>query len=99
MSLEEHLLADSGPLPKPEQEGEISIYLPVNFNSRKQKDVLLEAATVDLEFVGELPLNELSSKSFVTIAFPILFPDGKGDQLQIPQLFVIFQRLNFCFEN
>ena len=51
----------------------MSTFLPVNLNGRKQKDV------VDLEFVSELPLHEFSTKLLATIAFPTLFPDGKGD--------------------
>ena len=74
-SLEEQLPVDRGPLPKPEQEDEMSKFLPVNLNSRKQKDVFLEAATVDLK----LPLKEFSTELLATIAFPTLFPDGKVD--------------------
>jgi len=78
--LEQQLPVDRGPLQQPEIEDEMSTFLPVNLNSRKQKDVLLEAATtVDLEFVGESPLNEFSTEFLATMAFPTLFPDGKGD--------------------
>ena len=60
----------------------MSTFLPVNLNSRKQKDVILEASVasaVELDFVGESPLNEFSTEFLATMAFPTLFPDGKGD--------------------
>ena len=59
---------------------EISSFLPLNLNTKKQKDIVLKQANgIELEFVGENPYNEFSTEFIATMAFPTLFPDGKGD--------------------
>ena len=59
-----------------------SSFLPHNDNSKLEKDAILSEigiAKTNWPSVGDAPLNEYSISGLATLAFPTLFPDGKGD--------------------
>ena len=60
---------------------EISTFIPVNLNSKKQKDLVFDHINeaIELDFVGENPLSEFRTEFIATMSFPTLFPDCKGD--------------------
>ena len=65
----------------------MSSFFPINFNSKKQKDLIIEQANgIDLEFVSEDPFIEFNTEFIATMAFPTLFPDGKGDPTNLALL-------------
>lgn len=63
-------------------ETKTSSFLPHNENEKLEKDAILsEIGTGKMNWptIEDNPLNEYSISGLATLAFPSLFPDGKGD--------------------
>ena len=63
-------------------ETKTSSFLPCNENGKLEKDaVLSETGTGKINWptTEDKPINEYTILSLPTLAFPTLFPDGKGD--------------------
>lgn len=59
---------------------EISSFLPINSNCKSQKESIENfTSTVEIDIIGSEPINEFNTQFLATMAFPTLFPDGKGD--------------------
>ena len=64
------------------EDTEMSSFLPIPETETRQADIFqqqLENATIDSPSIGEQPLNEFTTPFLAAMAFPTLFPDGKGD--------------------
>ena len=59
----------------------ITSFVPLNLNRKTQRDLIRDHINeaVELNLVGEHPINEFRVQNLATLAFPTLFPDGKGD--------------------
>lgn len=64
-----------------ESRQEMSSFLPVNINCIKQSDLIYEHVNraIEVNFLSNDPLNEFQTEFIASMAFPILFPDEKGD--------------------
>ena len=62
---------------------EMSSFLPVGEQQQQELDAirnqLLSEHTIDWPAIDSQPLNEYQTSYLATMAFPTLFPDGKGD--------------------
>ena len=64
-------------------ETEMNSFVPTNIDSKKEKEIINEQflhAPQSFKWdIGDEPLNEFSCQFLASMAFPTLFPDGKGD--------------------
>ncbi|XP_066915890.1 uncharacterized protein [Clytia hemisphaerica] len=83
---DDEVLPDMGPNSEENDEKvydcntEMGSFIPTKIKSKMEKDILndsvLKPEAID---VGKEPLNEFTTEYLATLAFPTLFPDGKGD--------------------
>ena len=75
---------DRGPVLSENVNEEMSSFLPINLNMKKQKDIIIEQAnTYELEFISDTPFNEFSTEYIAAMSFPTLFSDGRGDPTNV----------------
>lgn len=63
-------------------ETKTSSFLPHNENGKLEKDAILSeigTGKINWPTLEDKPLNEYTISGLATLAFPTLFPDGKGD--------------------
>ena len=59
---------------------EMTSFLPLNINSKKQREVLDHInEVIELDLLESIPLSEFGTECIATMAFPTLFPDDKCD--------------------
>ncbi len=67
------------------EDSEISSYLPTNVNRKKEKELIddeflkVKSSKKHKWEIGNEPLSEFNVPFLASMAFPTLFPDGKGD--------------------
>ena len=64
------------------KEAEMQSFIPGKVNSSKESDVINEEvlkSKIHDWNVGSTPFNEFCTENLASLAFPTLFPDGKGD--------------------
>ena len=83
---EEEILPDMGPNSEENDEKiydcntELGSFIPTKVNFRKEKDILNDSVLKPEKIkVGKNALNEFTTEYLPSMAFPTLFPDGKGD--------------------
>ena len=66
-----------------DQTNETSSFLPVAQQQQQEIDAIKDQLSVNKTLawptIGDKPLNEYQTPFLATMAFPTLFPDGKGD--------------------
>lgn len=75
---------DTGPVtvdPTDEYRQEMSSFLPIKINGKKQSDLIYEHVNeaIEVNFLSNDPFNEFQTEFIASMAFLTLFPDGKGD--------------------
>ena len=84
-----HIKVDSGPVEYDDNErvynsdSEMGSFIPSNVSTRKEKQIIQDAFIKQPQShdwtIGSEPLNEFNVQFLASLAFPTLFPDGKGD--------------------
>lgn len=84
-----HIKIDSGPVEYDDNErvynsdSEMSSFIPSNVSTKKEKQIIEDAFIKQPQShdwtIGSEPLNEFNVQFLASLAFPTLFPDGKGD--------------------
>ena len=80
---------DSGPVDFDDHEkvynseSEMSSFIPTNIDAKKEEEIITDEFLKPPEKynwnIGKEPLSEFSCQYLASMAFPTLFPDGKGD--------------------
>ena len=80
---------DSGPVDFDENENvynsqtEMGSFIPSNTDTKKEKNIIQETFLNESQVhnwnIGSNPINEFDVQYLASMAFPTLFPDGKGD--------------------
>ncbi|XP_066921730.1 uncharacterized protein [Clytia hemisphaerica] len=82
----EGILPDFGPNSEDSEEKtydcntEMGSFIPIKVKTKKEKDIINDSIlNPESVKIGNEPLNEFTTEYLATLAFPTLFPDGKGD--------------------
>ena len=81
---DEEVLPDRGPnIDQDEQlydkDTEMGSFIPTKVKSKLEKDIIKDSFEPEKLKIGTEPLNEFKTEYLATMAFPTLFPNGKGD--------------------
>ena len=101
---EEEILPDMGPNSEENDEKiydcntELGSFIPTKVNFRKEKDILNDSVLKPEKIkVGKNALNEFTTEYLPSMAFPTLFPDGKGDPTNFSTRRLISKSDTECF--
>lgn len=84
-NIDEETLPDMGPNPEGDEKvydsnTEMGSFIPTKVKIRMEKDILNETVLKpETVKIGNEAFNEFTTEYLATLAFPTLFPDGKGD--------------------